>query len=135
MVNEKKVRIMTQLALDETKRYRQEIDEAGFYHADYVRYHTLHILWGVSLSYLLGICLVALYHMEYLLLNVVRLDYRSIGLIALGIYVGIFVLCLIGSVLYYSAKYKKNRKKLKIYMARLKQLEEYYAEDQEGDGA
>ncbi|MDO4167699.1 MAG: hypothetical protein Q4D32_09875 [Eubacteriales bacterium] len=135
MVNEKKVRIMTQLALDETKRYKQEIDESGYYHADYVRYHTMHLLWGVTLSYLLGICLVALYHMEYLLINLVKMDYRSIGLIALGIYVGMFVVCLIGSILYYSAKYKENRKKLKIYMARLKQLEEFYAEDQEGNDA
>lgn len=135
MVNEKKVYIMTQLALDETKRCKTEIEESGYYRSDYIRSHSMRVLWGVSMSYLLGIGLIALYHIEYLFVNVVKLDYRSLGFIALGIYVGVIIVCLTGSVMYYSAKYKKSRKKLKIYMSRLKQLEDLYAEEQEGDGA
>lgn len=134
MVNEKKVRLMTQLALDETKYYPEEIAEAGYYRSDYIRTHTLRVIWGSTLSYLLIIALIVLYHMEYLLLNLVRLDYHSLILIALGVYVGYITVCVVVSILYYSNQYKQSRKKLKSYLYDLKKLEEFYAEDQEGDG-
>lgn len=135
MVNEKKVRLMTQLALEETKYCKTEIAEAGYYRSDYIRSRTLHVLLGVTLSYLLIIALIVLYHMEYLLLNLVKLDYRSLVLIAVGIYVGLAVVCIAAAIIYYSNQYKRNRRKLRIYMAGLKKLEEFYAEDQEGDGS
>ncbi len=134
MVNEKKVRLMTQLALDETKYYEEEIAEAGYYRSDYIRTHTLRVIWGSTLSYLLIIALIVLYHMEYLLINLVRLDYHSLVLIALGVYVGYITVCVVISILYYSNQYKQSRKKLKSYLYDLKKLEEFYAEDQEGDG-
>lgn len=133
MVNEKKVRLMTQLALDETKYCRAEIAEAGYYRSDYIRSHTLRVIWGSTLSYLLIIALIALYHMEYLLLNLVKLDYRSLVLIAVGIYVGCITVSVVIAVIYYSNRYKKNRRKLKAYLADIKKLEEFYAEDQEGE--
>lgn len=125
---------MTQLALDETRYYEKEIAEAGYYRSDYIRTHTLRVIWGSTLSYLLIIALIVLYHMEYLLLNLVRLDYHSLVLIALGVYVGYITVCVVVSILYYSNQYKKNRRKLKSYLYDLKKLEEFYAEDQEGDG-
>lgn len=135
MVNEKKVCLMTQLALEETKYCKAEIAEAGYYRSDYVRSHTLRVLLGVTLSYLLIIALIVLYHMEYLLLNLVKLDYHSLVLIAAGIYVGLIVVCMLVAIIYYYNQYKRNRRKLKTYMAGLKKLEEFYAEDQEGDGS
>lgn len=125
---------MTQLALDETKYYEEEIAEAGYYRSDYIRTHTLRVIWGSTLSYLLIIALIVLYHMEYLLINLVRLDYHSLVLIALGVYVGYITVCVVISILYYSNQYKQSRKKLKSYLYDLKKLEEFYAEDQEGDG-
>lgn len=133
MVNEKKVRLMTQLALDETKYCKAEIAEAGYYRSDYVRYHTLRVVLGSTLSYLLIIALIALYHMEYLMLNLVRLDYRSLLLVTVGIYVGFLTVCVVIAVIYYSSRYKKNRKKLVAYLSDLKKLEEFYAENQEGE--
>lgn len=125
---------MTQLALDETKYYEKEIAEVGYYRSDYIRTHTLRVIWGSTLSYLLIIALIVLYHMEYLLLNLVRLDYHSLVLIALGVYVGYITICVVVSILYYSNQYKQSRRKLKSYLYDLKKLEEFYAEDQEGDG-
>lgn len=135
MVNEKKVRLMTQLALDETKYCKAEIAEAGYYRSDYIRSHTLRVVLGSTLSYLLIIALIALYHMEYLMLNLVRLDYRSLLLVTVGIYVGFLTVCVVIAVIYYSSRYKKNRKKLVAYLSDLKKLEEFYAENQEGESA
>ncbi len=135
MVNEKKVRIMTRLALDETGRYKKDIEAGAYYRSDYVRSHTVRVFWGVSMSYLLILGLVALYHMEYLFVNVVRLDYRSLGFAILGIYISLLVLSLLVSILYYSAQYTKSRKHLREYIAILKELEEFYDENKEGENA
>lgn len=135
MVNEKKVRIMTRLALDESKRYKQDIEVAAYYRSDYIRSRTIRVFWGVSMSYILLLALIVLYHMEYLFVNVVKLDYRSLGFIVLSIYASLIILCLLISVMYYSAKYTKSRKHLRDYMGKLKELEEFYEEDQEGENA
>lgn len=132
MVNEEKVRIMTQIALDETKNCKEEIRESGYYRSDYVRIHTLKVMWAYTISYLLVLMLVALYHLEYLFVNIVRLDYRSLGAVILGLYVSMMMVCILISTLYYSAKYKKDRRKLKTYFSKLKFLEEYYMKSREG---
>lgn len=135
MVNKKKVHIMTRLALDESKRYKQDIEVAAYYRSDYIRSHIIKVFWGVSMSYLLLLALIILYHMEYLFVNVVRLDYRGLGFIVLSIYASLVILSLLISTMYYSAKYTKSRKHLKAYMGKLKELEEFYKEEQEGENA
>lgn len=132
MVSEEKVRIMTQLALDETKRSKEEIEEGGYYRADYIRTHTLKVLLSVSMSGLLILGLVVLYHIEYFFVNVVKLDYHRLGILALVLYIGLMVVCMLGSVVYYSAKYTRSHKKRKAYLNKLKELEEFYAVNKEG---
>lgn len=132
MVNEEKVRIMTQIALDETKNCKEEIGESGYYRSDYVRIHTLKVMWTYTISYFLVLILIGLYRLEYLFVNIVRLDYRSLGAVVLGFYVGMMMVCIVLSTLHYSAKYKKNRKKLKTYFSKLRLLEDYYARSREG---
>lgn len=132
MVNEEKVRLMSKLAVDESKLYKEEIEESGYYRSDYIRTHTMKVLWAYSLSYLLLLGLIALYHLEYLFVNVVRLDIRELALVIGGIYTGILIVVIMFCVLYYSAKYTRSRKNLRVYMAQLKELEEFYAKSKEG---
>lgn len=77
MVNEKKVRLMTQLALDEKRFYKDELDESGYFRSDYIRSNTLKVLLGYSISYLLIMGLVAMYYVDYLFTNVVQMDSRA----------------------------------------------------------
>ncbi|MCH5266750.1 MAG: hypothetical protein J1E62_00285 [Lachnospiraceae bacterium] len=132
MVNEEKVRLMTKLAIDETKLYKEEIEQSGYFRSDYIRAHTMKVLWAYSLSYLLLLGLVALYHLEYLFVNVVRLDIREMALLIGGGYIGILIVVIMFCILYYSAKYTRSRQNLRVYMAQLKELEEFYAKSKEG---
>ena len=132
MFNEEKVRLMTKLAIDETKLYKEEIEQSGYYRSDYIRAHTMKVLWAYSLSYLLLLGLLALYHLEYLFVNVVRLNIRELALVIGGIYAGILIVVIMFCILYYSAKYTRSRKDLRVYMAQLKELEEFYAKNKEG---
>lgn len=132
MVNEEKVRIMTQIALDETKNYKKEINEGEYYKSDYVRSHIVSVLWNITVSYALIVCLIALYYADYIFINVARMDYERIGFILLGIYTVLVILSILLSYLFFSKKYVINRKKLEEYFKKLEQLDEFYTQSKEG---
>lgn len=131
MVNEKKVRIMTQIALDETKYRKKEINEGGYFKSDYVRSHIISVLWNLTISYILILFLVALYHADYIFINVARLEYVKAGFIILGIYIGILVIGILFSYFHFRDKFAKNRRRLREYQEKLKELEEFYLQSRE----
>lgn len=131
MVNEKKVRLMTQLALDEKRFYKDELDESGYFRSDYIRSNTLKVLLGYSISYLLIMGLVAMYYVDYLFTNVVQMDMQSM-VMAGRMYIcriiidHYLVLCV---VLY--DKYTNNRKRLRKYMMEIDKLQKFYRDSKD----
>ena len=126
MVNEKKVRLMTQLALDEKRFYKDELDESGYFRSDYIRSNTLKVLLGYSISYLLIMGLVAMYYVDYLFTNVVQMDMQSMVWLAGCIYVGLLLIITLFCVLFYMTKYTNNRKRLRKYMMEIEKLQKFY---------
>ena len=126
MVNEKKVRLMTQLALDEKRFYKDELDESGYFRSDYIRSNTLKVLLGYSISYLLIMGLVAMYYVDYLFTNVVQMDMQSMVWLAGCIYVGLLLIITMFCVLFYMTKYTNNRKRLRKYMMEIDKLQKFY---------
>ena len=104
MVNEEKVRIMAQIALDETKYHKKEIRGGEYDKSDYVRSHVISAIWNVTISYIFILCLIALYYADYIFLNVARLAYERLGFILLGIYTIFIILTILMSYLFYSKK-------------------------------
>lgn len=131
MVNEKKVRLMTQLALDEKRFYKDELDESGYFRSDYIRSNTLKVLLGYSISYLLIMGLVALYYVDYLFTNVVQMDMQSMVWLAGCIYVGLLLIITLFCVLFYMTKYTNNRKRLRKYMMEIDKLQKFYRDSKD----
>ena len=129
MVNEKKVRLMTQLALDEKRFYKDELDESGYFRSDYIRSNTLKVLLGYSISYLLIMGLVAMYYVDYLFTNVVQMDMQSMVWLAGCIYVGLLLIITLFCVLFYMTKYTNNRKRLRKYMMEIDKLQKFYRDN------
>ena len=130
MVNEKKVRLMTQLALDEKRFYKDELDESGYFRSDYIRSNTLKLL-GYSISYLLIMGLVAMYYVDYLFTNVVQMDMQSMVWLAGCIYVGLLLIITLFCVLFYMTKYTNNRKRLRKYMMEIDKLQKFYRDSKD----
>lgn len=131
MVSEEKVRMMTQIALDEKGVYKKEIREGAYYKGDYIRSHVLSALWNITISYVLLLFLLGLYHADYIFLNVVRFQYKRLAVIILGIY---SILLLLGGFLsyyYFADKYKKNRHGIHGYLRKLENLEQFYKQSKE----
>ena len=131
MVNEKKVRLMTQLALDEKRFYKDELDESGYFRSDYIRSNTLKGLLGYSISYLLIMGLVAMYYVDYLFTNVVQMDMQSMVWLAGCIYVGLLLIITLFCVLFYMTKYTNNRKRLRKYMMEIDKLQKFYRDSKD----
>lgn len=131
MVNEKKVRLMTQLALDEKRFYKDELDESGYFRSDYIRSNTLKVLLGHSISYLLIMGLVAMYYVDYLFTNVVQMDMQSMVWLAGCIYVGLLLIITLFCVLFYMTKYTNNRKRLRKYMMEIDKLQKFYRDSKD----
>ena len=131
MVNEKKVRLMTQLALDEKRFYKDELDESGYFRSDYIRSNTLKVLLGYNISYLLIMGLVAMYYVDYLFTNVVQMDMQSMVWLAGCIYVGLLLIITLFCVLFYMTKYTNNRKRLRKYMMEIDKLQKFYRDSKD----
>ena len=131
MVNEKKVRLMTQLALEEKRFYKDELDESGYFRSDYIRSNTLKVLLGYSISYLLIMGLVAMYYVDYLFTNVVQMDMQSMVWLAGCIYVGLLLIITLFCVLFYMTKYTNNRKRLRKYMMEIDKLQKFYRDSKD----
>ena len=131
MVNEKKVRLMTQLALDEKRFYKDELDESGYFRSDYIRSNTLKVLLGYSICYLLIMGLVAMYYVDYLFTNVVQMDMQSMVWLAGCIYVGLLLIITLFCVLFYMTKYTNNRKRLRKYMMEIDKLQKFYRDSKD----
>lgn len=126
MLNFKKIRLMTKLAVYEKKEGKEDIYLSKYYKTDYVRFQVLKSILSATVGYALIIAMIALYKMEYLIRNAVTLNYKLIGTYILGFYIMIVTVYGLGSALAYSMKYDTSRKKLSRYFKLLKRLEKLY---------
>ncbi len=134
MLNNRKIRLMTQLAIYEKNDGREDIKLSHYYSSDYARLQVLKTAITTTICYLAIVGMVGLYKLEYLLDNALTLDYKSMGWTILGIYIAVMTVYLICTLLGYSLKYKLSRKKLGRYFRMLRRLKEMYAEE-EGYGS
>jgi hypothetical protein len=113
MLNNKKIRLMTKLAIFETKDGKEDIRLSKYYKTDYVRLQVLKSIVSTTVGYLLILALIFLYKSEYIIKNAVSLDYKTLGSYILGIYIILITIYGLGSLAWYSFKYEASRKKLK----------------------
>lgn len=129
MLNNNKIRLMTKLAVYETKEGKADISLSKYYKTDYVRYQAIKTIISTTVGYGLILALIIMYKSEYIIEKAVTLDYKTIGSYVLGIYIVIIAIYGLASIIGYSVKYDRSRKKLGRYFKLLKRLEKIYNEE------
>jgi uncharacterized membrane protein YesL len=129
MLNNSKIRLMTKLAVYENKEGKEDIRLSKYYKTDYVRYQVIKSVICATFGYALVLLLILLYRSEYIIANAVVLDYKTIGTYILGFYIMIVVVYGLASMVGYSIKYDRSRKKLGRYFKLLKRLNKIYNEE------
>lgn len=129
MINNRKVRLMTRLAMYEKKEGKEDIRLSRYFRRDYVRAKLINNLIAVTVGYLLVLLMIGAYRMEYLIREAVRLDYIGIGKTILGIYIIILTIYTMAALIGYSLYYDYSRKSLAKYFRMLRRLRSIYREE------
>ena len=128
MVNNSKVRLMTKMAMYE-KNNPEDISLSKYYRADYIKFNLIKTVLSATVAYICCLFLVGFYNIEYLISEAVRLDYKSLGLKILGIFIILQLVSCMINILISSEKFKRSRKRLNRYYKRLKQLRTVYEDE------
>lgn len=134
MVNEEKVRVMTGIALTETKYGREEVKEGGYFRSDYIRFRMTSAMWDITVSYFFLLLLIGIYHADYLFKNAASLPYGLIGAIILVTYILFMIIAGMGSYVYYAREYIRKRRILEEYCRQLDALSGFYHKNEEETG-
>ena len=128
MVNNSKVRLMTKMAMYE-KNNPEDINLSKYYRADYIKFNLIKTVLSVTIAYLICLFLVGFYNIEYLISEAVTLDYKSLGMKILGIFIILQLVSCMINMLVSSERFKHSRKRLNKYYKKLKQLRTVYEEE------
>lgn len=130
MVNMRKVRLMTKLAIYEKKEGKEDIRLGKFFRRDYVRLKILQNIVTVTIGYLLVLGMIGAYRMEYLIKEAVNLDYIGMGKLILGVYIIVITVYVMAALVGYGLYYDYSRKKLAKYFRMLRLLRSIYQEEE-----
>ncbi|NMB43432.1 MAG: hypothetical protein GX995_04790 [Clostridiales bacterium] len=129
MLNQEKVRVMTKLAIYREKDGKEDLIINKYFKFDYLRLQMIKAFVSSTIGCLLLVGLTALYHMEYLILNLTQLDFEAIGKYVLLIYLMVSLFYIVIAIATASIKYDKASKGLIKYNSLLNKLRKYYAAD------
>ena len=124
MLNEEKIRQMTELALLKKSKVEQMFEIDNYFKEDYVGKHMLRSFFVYTVCFALVVVLAILYNLENLMSSM-----NPIGLLSV-IYILIYVLGLLRFEIityrFFSKKYDEAQKDLKIYNDRLNYFEKKF---------
>jgi hypothetical protein len=124
MLNEEKIRQMTELALLKKSKGEQMFEIDNYFKEDYVDKHMLRSFFVYTVCFALVVVLAILYNLENLMSSM-----NPIGLLSV-VYILIYVLGLLRFEIityrFFSKKYDEAQKDLKIYNDRLNYFEKKF---------
>ncbi|MDO5294680.1 MAG: hypothetical protein Q4F05_18240 [bacterium] len=126
MLNNDKIRVMTKLAIYEKKSGKEDIKLSQYFKKDYIRLQILNTVVFSTIAYFLILLLVGIYQSEYLIAKAVKLNYQTLGMYILGVYIMVLVVSILCTVIGYTLKFEASRRKLAGYNKGLKYLSKIY---------
>ena len=132
MIVKDKVSLMSKMAIfEKSKGGKAVLKDISFFRSDHIRWDLLKTGASVTVGYALILGLIIVYNLEYLVKNATKLDYKNIGIKALGIYLIVMVVYLVFTFLYSAYRYGKSRNKFAKYNRLLSKLENIYDDELE----
>ena len=129
MLDERKVKLMTKLALYEETYGKEDFKISSYYRKDYASLQVIYAFLSVSVGYVCLVALLLLAGVENIMSNMSNGLILFLFLIILAGYVGVVIVyCGIASHIY-NEKHKKARKRVKKYNHNLIQLLKMYEKE------
>lgn len=130
MLNEKKIRLMTELARYEEGKGKEELRIAKYYRSDYIGIALFKNFILASIGYVVVLLLIASYFSEYLLDNVHKMNLILLAVIVIGGYIITLTLYSVVTYTIYFLRYSRAQRGVKAFDQKLAELEHLYEKDE-----
>lgn len=131
MVSKRKVRLMARTAMYEKHEGRNELKNAMYYRGDYVGMHMLFVGIGITMAYILCLLLIFVYKFEFIVNNLIDINYPKLGSTLIVIYVLLLIVFQVIAYFVYSIRYDDCRNGMKFYINRLKKIDKLTREERD----
>lgn len=126
MIDQEKLKIMTQLALYEKKKGKRDFIVNSFDKDDYIRFQGLKTAVLVTMAFVAMAGLVVLWNMDMLINNFDVLDYKLLIALICGSFLILLVFYLILSYRKSKEEYNSMTPRIRRYQRGLKKMKQFY---------
>ena len=130
MLDEKKIRLMTDLARYENQHGKEELKISRYYRSDYLGLALFRNFFLASIAYVVILGLIGSYFLDYFLDNIHRMNILLVGVAVIGGYIITLTVYSVATYAIYSLRYSRAQRSVRGYEQRLEELEEYYKEEE-----
>ncbi|MBQ3036386.1 MAG: hypothetical protein IJD31_05590 [Lachnospiraceae bacterium] len=126
MISEQRVKLMTRLAAYEQKEGKKNEEIGSYFRGDYISLQILKSVISATMAFVLIVALFVLYDSELFLSDIYKIDileYVKKLIMYYFAFTGVYVLI---SYVVYAIRYRKAKKRLKVYFNNLKRLQILY---------
>ena len=126
MISEQRVKLMTRLAAYEQKEGKKIEEIGSYFRGDYISLQILKSVISATIAFVLIVALFVLYDSELFLSDIYKIDileYVKKLIVYYFAFTGVYVLI---SYVVYAIRYRKAKKRLKVYFNNLKRLQILY---------
>ena len=128
MINEERTKMMSRLALYETKHGKKELQITRYAPGDYV---AAHMLWSFIMgtaAFAIIAVLAALYNIEELMVELFSMDILRFAINILLVYIGFIVVYLALCYAFISYRYGVYKKRVNKFLLGMKELYRHYVQ-------
>ncbi len=115
MINVQKTRLMSKCAIYEKGTGEKDISLSRYFKADFIRLMTIRSILYVTLGFICACALYFQYRLDDFFEAAFVMDYRTLGLRILFIYIVVLILYIAATILYSAFEYSKSRERLGKY--------------------
>ena len=126
MLNEERIRLMTQMAAYEEGEGKEHIAIHGYFRGDYISFQLLKSAIYATVGFALAVVMYVLYDLETFLEDFYKMDIVEFMQGLLGKYVLVLAVYMVISYFVYAYRYSRAKRYIKKYQAQLKQLSQMY---------
>ena len=129
MLDKRKIRLMTKMAIYEKEYGEEDIKISGYYKKDYSSLNTWITLIWITAGYLLAAALLVLCGADAILEGLTFLKLLILVAVAAGSYFILLIIYGVGSGKFYRKKHTQAKQRVKKYYREMSRLEKLYKKE------
>lgn len=129
MLDKRKIRLMTKMAIYEKEYGEEDIKISGYYKKDYSSLNTWITLIWITAGYLLAAALLVLCGVDAILEGLTFLKLLILVAVAAGSYFILLIIYGVGSGKFYRKKHTQAKQRVKKYYREMSRLEKLYKKE------